>query len=272
MRSVRIAARRGAVQRRRPDARQTPRARRVIAAIATACVCGLAVNGCSSLLPRQYEYEEEVYVAVDGSATVYVNSSVPALVALRGLPLDVNPRTRVNRAAVRAAYTSDAFTVTRVSTSRRRGRRFVHVRLETADVRRLSEAPPFSWSTYSFGTRNGELVFHQVVGRAAGRQVGNVGWSGDELVAFRLHLPSRIHYHNAPSKQVERGNIVVWEQRLTDRLAGVPINIEVRLDTRSILYRTLWLFGLMIALVTVTFAIVILWIIRKGRQQASVSM
>ena len=61
---------------------------------------------CSVVLPRQYEYEEEIYLALDGTATVYVNGSVPALVALRGLPLDVKPRAPVDRAAVRALYTS----------------------------------------------------------------------------------------------------------------------------------------------------------------------
>jgi hypothetical protein len=96
--------------------------------------------------------------------------------------------------------------------------------------------------------------------------VGDVGWHGSELVAFRMHLPSKIRYHDAPSKQVERGNILVWEQALADRLAGRPLRIEARLDTASILYRTLWLFGLMIVLVLVLFATLLWWILRKGRE------
>jgi hypothetical protein len=84
-------------------------------------------------------------------------------------------------------------------------------------------------------------------------------------------LPSKIRYHNAPSKLVERGNILAWEQRLRDRLSGTPVDIDVRLDTQSILYRTLWLFGSMIALVVVVFSILIWWILRKGRQHATVS-
>jgi hypothetical protein len=172
---------------------------------------------------------------------------------------------------VRAAYTSKAFTVTRVSTSRRHGRRFVHLRLEGSDIRRLSDVPPFKWSTYTFGQRRDDLAFHQVVGPPTGRQLDNVGWTGEELVAFRLHLPSKIRYHNAPSKLVERGNILAWEQRLRDRLSGTPVDIDVRLDMQSILYRTLWLFGSMIALVVVVFSILIWWILRKGRQRATVS-
>jgi hypothetical protein len=82
-----------------------------------------------------------------------------------------------------------------------------------------------------------------------------------------MHLPSKIRYHDAPSRQVERGNIVVWEQTLADRLAGVPLGIEVRVETESILYRTLWLFGVMVVLVVALFAAVITWVLRKGRER-----
>ena len=132
---------------------------------------------------------------------------------------------------------------------------------------RVTEAFPFAWSTYEFGRRGDEFAYKQRVGAAAGRDVGDVGWTGAELVAFRMHLPSKIRYHDAPSKQVERGNIVVWEQTLADRLAGVPLGIEVRVETQSILYRTLWLFGLMLVLVLGLFAVVITWVLRKGRER-----
>jgi hypothetical protein len=80
-----------------------------------------------------------------------------------------------------------------------------------------------------------------------------------------VHLPSKIRYHDAPSKMVERGNIVVWEQPLADRLAGKPLALEVRMDSESILYRTLWLFGVMILVVVTLFAGLLWWIVRKGR-------
>ena len=44
---------------------------------------------------KQYEYEEEAYLSLDGSATMYVNSSVSALNALRGTSLD-RKSTRLN--------------------------------------------------------------------------------------------------------------------------------------------------------------------------------
>ena len=59
------------------------------------------------------------------------------------------------------------------------------------------------------------------------------------MVAFRLHLPARIRYHNAPTRRVERGNILEWEQSLADRLKGEPVRIEARMDQQSILYSTL---------------------------------
>ena len=50
-----------------------------------------AAIGCGRGLFRQYQYEEEVYLSLDGSATIYVNSSVPVLNALRGASFDVRP-------------------------------------------------------------------------------------------------------------------------------------------------------------------------------------
>jgi hypothetical protein len=229
----------------------------------------ISAVACRGLMPRNYEYEEDLYLALDGSATLYVNSSVAALAALRGLPLDDHPRARLDRDALRDAYTSAATRVTRVSSSRRSGRRFVHLRVDVADVRRLAEAGPFAWSSYSLRTRQDAVVFKQVVGASAGRRIENTRWNGSELVAFRLHLPSKIRYHDAPSKRVERGNIVAWEQPLQERLEGRPVSIEVRLDTHSILYRTLWLFGSMVLLVAAVFGIVIWWIVRKGRAAAA---
>jgi hypothetical protein len=236
-----------------------------VLALAVILASTLVMMGCDRVLSKQYEYEEEIYLSLDGTATVHVNGSVPALVALRGLALDTAPRARIDRGAVRRAYTSSVTTVTRLGTSRRNGRRFVHLRLSVSDIRRLHEVAPFAWSRYALGEKGGAVVFTQHVGPPAGRAVGDVGWKGDELLAFRMHLPSKIQYHNAPSKQVERGNILAWEQRLSERLAGAPVDVEVRLDTQSILYRTLWLFASMILLVASVFIVLITWIVRKGR-------
>ena len=220
------------------------------------------VAACGGVLKNEYEYEEELYLSLDGAATLYVNGSVPALVALRGVDLDVNPRARFDRARVRSLFEAPGLEV-RVSSSRRRGRRFVHVRVDAASLAELKQAAPFTWSTYQFERKGDVFAFHQIVGSAAGKAVGNVGWGGRELVAFRMHLPSRIPFHNAPHT-VERGNILVWEQPLTARLKGEPLDIQVQLETESILVRTLVLFGSTIVAAVLTFALVIWWMVRKG--------
>ena len=221
--------------------------------------------GCGSGpgLFQQYEYEEEMYLSLDGSATVYVNSSVAALDALRGTSFDTRPAARVDREAVRRYFTTPDTRVTRVSESTRSGRRFVHVRLDVDDIRRMAEAPPFAWSSYRFARDGNLFVFGQTVSAAAGRDVGPVGWNGSELAAFRLHLPSKIAYHNTSPQNFRRGNILVWEQRLADRLRGAPLTLDARMETQSILYRTLWLFGLTFIAVAITFGSILWWVIRR---------
>jgi hypothetical protein len=105
-------------------------------------------------------------------------------------------------------------------------------------------------------------VFRQVIGPSIGRDVGNVGWTGEEVVAFRLHLPSRVPWHNAPS-EIERGNIIRWEQPLTDRLKGQPLAIEVHLENESILVQTLSLFGLTIVLALATLGLAVWFVMRR---------
>ena len=237
----------------------------LLAIVLASAVASTACGGTS--LFRQYEYEEELYVSLDGSATVYVNTSVAALDALRGTTLSTSPAARVNRDAVRAFYASPVTSVTWVRESRRQGRRFVHVRLDVDDITRLSGAAPFAWSSYAFRREGEEFVYQQTVGASAARAVGEAGWNGRELVAFRLHLPSKINFHNTGT-DVRRGNILVWEQPLADRLHGAPLELDARMQTQSILFRTLWLFGVTFVTVVVAFVAVIWWVLRRGPRHA----
>lgn len=218
---------------------------------------------CRSMFPQQFEYDEEIDLRLDGSATITVNGSVPALVALRGLPLDTGPAATFDRDAIRRFFTADGVTVSRLGTSRRSGRRFVHLTLAVRDVRQLHATRAFGWERITLARAGDQVVYTATIGAPSGTAPANVGWTGDELVAFRLHLPARIRFHNAPSRQVERGNILEWPQRLSDRLRGEPVRIEVRMDQESILYSTLVLFGSMAALVAVVFAGLIWWLTRK---------
>jgi hypothetical protein len=237
-------------------------------AVALAAGCG------SGLFGKVYEYEEDVTVSLDGSAEITVNASAPALAALRGLDLSMDPAVRIDRELVRAAYQTPVAQVTRVSRPwRRQGRRFVQIRLAVPDIRKLSQAKPFSWSTYELGEKDGLIVYKQTVGPSALRPgtLQKAVWSGGELVAIRLHLPSKIVWHNArdldtnqPST-IARGNILSWEQPLTDRLDGRPMAVEVRMDRQSILHRTLWLFAGAFASAVLVLAGLIWWTMRKGK-------
>ncbi len=225
---------------------------------------------CAQPFGRQYEYEEEIHVGLNGSATIIVNSSLPALAALHGLDLPLDPNALVVRDDLRAAYESPVTRVTRVSRPwRRSGRRFIQVRIEASDVRLLSEGTPFAGAHYRFEDSDEGLRYRQTLAAPAKRDVGDVGWTGQELVAVRLHIPSRITFHNAPGGVVERGNILRWEQPLSRRLAGDPLHVEVAFGNQRILVLTVVLFLSAMAAAALTIGSLIWWVVRKGRQRTA---
>lgn len=221
---------------------------------------------CGGLSGPQYEYEEDLYLRLDGSATLYVNSSIAGLNALRGARFDVTPGARVDRASVRDYFATPATRVRRLNLSRRQNRRFVHLRIDVDDVTRLPEAAPFAWSSYEFSRAGETFEYRQLVGASVGLPVGEVGWTGRELVAFRVHVPSQVVDHNAGAGNLKRGNILVWEQPLTDRLRGEPLALHARLETTSILSRTLVLFATTLGAVGAVFGLIIWLMLRRGER------
>jgi hypothetical protein len=244
------------------------------ARVAAALLALWAFGGCSVPLgPRQYEYEEQIFLSVDGGATAIVDASIPALVALRGAKLDPAPSARLDQDDVRRVFERGGCQVVNVGQPwRRKNRRFVQVRIATTDVRTLSSCTLFAWSTYTFDHDGAGLHFLQTVGASAGGDPGKVNWDGSELVAFKLHLPSRIVWHNVRKLEdgsagdVERGNILTWEQTLADRQASKPLTIEVRMETESILYRTIWLFGGAFGAAVIVLVTIIWMTVRRGRK------
>lgn len=232
-----------------------------LAVVLAAASCGGGGGG----LARQYEYDEDIHLSLDGSATIYVNGSLPALVALRGFDLDLRPNARFDRERVNRAFSSPVTHVTRISNSRRLGRRFAHVRLEVDDVRKLPETAAFNWLKVAFERAGEEYRYRASLGAAANRKVDEAGWKGNELVAFRLHLPSKITYHNAGAGNLRRGNILVWEQPFTDRLAGKPLEMEARMGPTSILYHTLILFAASMLGAFTVLAAIIYWVVKRGK-------
>jgi hypothetical protein len=247
-----------------------------VAAALLAAITIFSTIACGSgLLGKQYEYEEDLTLDIDGSATLVVNASLPALAALRGLAVPTDPSVRLRSDEIRAMFETPVTDVTRVSRPwRRSGRRFVQIRMNVSDVNRLAEAPPFAWSTYEFKEQDGRRVYTQTVGASALKpgSLQNYGWDGSEIVAFRLHLPAKILHHTArdlatdePS-QASRGNILAWEQHLADRLAGQPVHILVEMENESILHRTLYLFAGAFTTAVIVLALLIWWTMRKGRE------
>jgi hypothetical protein len=224
--------------------------------------------GCGPLLRERFEYEEEIYLSIDGSAVVTLSASEAALVALRGINLRTGVHTRPDRASIRAFFSAPGVVVRTPTFSRRNGRRFVHVTLEVPDVRQLPSVAPFAWSSYRLDREGDVLVYRQLVGAPSGKPVSDHVWRGIERVAFRMHVPSRVLFENATTN-VERGNIVAWVQPLSDRLAGVPVELEVRMESQSILRTTLLLFAGTVAAAAVTFVVVIWWVVRRGRHAAA---
>jgi hypothetical protein len=243
--------------------------RHALVLLAAAVVCALSGAACGVLAPK-YEYEEEIYLQLDGSATVNVNASVASLVALRGVDLPLDPKARLDRDRVRALFQGSGITNPRVTLSRRDGRRFVHITLDVSDVRQLQRQPMFAWSTYRFDRDAEGFSFRQHVGAPA-TPAGDLGWTGRELVVFKMHIPSEIPYHNAPSRKTERGNILRWEQPLAARLQGEPLEVDVRMESESILYTTLVLFAFTIVAAAATFGAVIWWVVRRGRESEALT-
>jgi hypothetical protein len=256
------------------------------ALFATVLATVVAACGIRNPLATDYEYEEDLTLSMDGSASLVVNASVTALDALKGMSLDPDMAARPDqlREQLRARYDSPYAAVERISTWTRHGRRYFGIHLSVPDIRALSKAPPFAWATYSLHP-DGELVlFRQTLSKPPPPAIALPPWHGDEIVAFRLHLPARIRFQNSryldrdESRPVSRGNIITWEQRLADRLEGNPIAyaedkrpdvMEARMDRESILYRTLWLFGIAFTAALLVLATLIWLTMRRGRDEPS---
>jgi len=160
----------------------------------------------------------------------------------------------------------------------RNGRRFVQMQVAIEDVRKPVTCGLLAWSTYALTPiePNG-LEYRQTIGPPPAPPTTPSpvpSWDGSELVAFKLHAPSRILYQNikrldGSTGDLERGNILTWEQRLTDRLAGKPVDIVVRMEATSILYTTLWIFGGAFVAAVLVLVLIIWMVVRKGRKLTS---
>src|SRR5687767_8319417 len=80
----------------------TLRSRRSCAIAVALVAAWMAPAGCGGgMFGKAYEYEEDFYISLDGTAAVIVNASIPALVSLRGLDLNLDPAAQVDRDKIR---------------------------------------------------------------------------------------------------------------------------------------------------------------------------
>jgi hypothetical protein len=225
----------------------------------------LACAACGGIFGKEYEYEEELYLDIDGAATLNLYASLASLAALHGVAVDAASDASPDPDRIRQMFSAPGVEVSSPSFFRRDGRRFVRLRVTVARVADLQAVAPLSWSTYRFDRTADTLVFHQTVGRSDARSIDEGAWTGSEIVAFRLHAPSKVLFENATS-DVQRGNILAWEQPLSKRLAGSPLDLRVEMEAESILHSTLLLFGGAILAAAASFGVVIWWVVRKGRR------
>jgi hypothetical protein len=142
------------------------------------------------------------------------------------------------------------------------------------DIRKASQCGLLSWSKYTYADDGAEIALRQEVGASAGKNVPGANWDGSEFVAFKLHLPSKITFHNVRDidsglvTPPKRGNILVWEQTLADRRAGKPLTMEMRMERESILRRTLMLFAAAFAAAIVVMGGAIWWTLKRPRRPA----
>ena len=129
---------------------------------------------------------------LDGSATVYVNAAVPALVALRGVDLPLDPKAPARSPGGARRSSKHRPRTWQRHASRRDDRRYVHLRVDVDDIRRLSGIADVRVVRLSLRRRGDAAEYAQKVGAAAGPRGRRGRVEGQELAAFRLHLPSRV--------------------------------------------------------------------------------
>ena len=225
-----------------------------------------ALAGCRALVPQQDQYEEELYLALDGSATHVRQRLRPRTRGAAGAgsgpgsaeaPLDrrrvrelyESPVTHVTRSARHAARVAGSCTC--ASTCRTCGGFPRRIRLH--GPRTGCVAPATSTSTSrSLAPRQG---------------VTSATRGGAARKSWRSACTCRARFATTMRRRRWLSVATSWCGSSRSRIGSRASrsHIEVRIDIESILYRTLWLFGVMIVVVVTLFAGLLWWIVRKGR-------
>ena len=219
----------------------------------------LALPACTS-----YEYEEEVFLEVDGSGRLRVSGSSEILQALNGLN-GLNRTDGGSMSSMTSRFEGPGFELDSVRESEREGRKFVHVQGRFADWNELCAHPAFADRECRLDvTDDDELELYLTLPRPEGDIPEGV--SPDAPLALRFHFPSTVHYHNSRS-DIERGNIIGWERTASEHFDAPELVVEARFERRSVLATTVVTLGTAIAVILFLVALALLLMVRKGRRQ-----
>lgn len=216
-----------------------------------ALVLLLSLTACTA-----YEYEEEIFLEMDGSGRFRISGSCEALGAL--LPLG-----EVSTDRVRSYFDEPHIELESVRKTERDGRNFIHVGGRFSDWNRLCDHPAFSGRDCSLSEGPEFLELESTIPRPK-----NTSYPSDAeaSIAFRFHFPSTVRFHNS-RYGIERGNIVRWQRTMNEHLRGDPLRIRVRFEKRSVLETTVLVLLTAAGLVAVAVTSVIVLMVRKGRRQ-----
>jgi hypothetical protein len=228
------------------------------ARLAASLLLAAGLRGCVA-----YEYEHEFWLKVDGSGSVYTTGRPELWRAFKGLPTEGLDNDAL-RAAARALFERSGLSVRRVTITRRQGNRYLFVSADFDDVNALRGTPAFPDLDIALRPTGQHLRLEgrwSRPGSPGGPPVDSAG-----AMAVRFHLPSKVYGHDNASMGVERGNIVSWRQEMTQALAGQPLAFGATIDSRSILWSTVGLFGAAIVLGLGIIAVALLLVFRRGRR------
>jgi hypothetical protein len=209
-------------------------------------------TGCTA-----YEYEEEVFLEIDGSGEIRMSGSAAAIEALHELD-------EVTLETASSLFAGEGVEVLSARETERERRKFLHVVARFSAWEKLCELPAYHGRRSRFEKGEGGVTLSLSLPSPRGTAPESV--DPNALLALRYHFPSTIRHHNS-ADGVERGNILSWERTMREHFAGRPLSLEVRFDQRTILATTLWIVSLALVLVVASISAAIFLMVREGRRQ-----
>ncbi|HEY7697580.1 MAG TPA: hypothetical protein VIE88_04150 [Vicinamibacteria bacterium] len=212
----------------------------------------LLLAGCIT-----YEYEEEVFLEIDGSGEIRMSGSKEAVAALHG----------IDQATIESAkelFEGEGVQILSALETMRERRKFVHVRARFSDWEKLCRLPAFRDRGCRLAKETDALALE--LSLPSPRTAVPESLDPQALLALRYHFPSSIRYHDSPG-DVERGNILSWKRTVREHFAGRPLDLHVRFDRRTILAATVRILGLALGLVLASIGTGLVVMLRKGRRQ-----